>query len=78
MMIDFSFDGERELPIKDVQYDFKEALYVARKCAFILASPAHNDEVGCFYFSKIRNKLCEIEEDLERIEKMQNINKDKE
>ncbi len=75
MMIDFSFDGESELPIKEVQYDFKEALSVTRKCAWILASPAHNDELGCFYFSKIRNKLCEIEEDLERIEKTQNINK---
>jgi len=73
MMIDFSFDGERELPIKEVQDDFKQALYVTTKCAWILASPAHNDGVGRFYFSKIRNKLCEIKEDLERIKKIQNI-----
>ena len=45
----------------------------ALECAFIISSPKHNDPLGCFEYKQIRKQLEKIDEQLDRIEKLQKM-----
>ena len=62
-----------DLPLDELHHILRGRISAALKCAFILASPKHNDPAGCFEYKQIRKQLEKLEEQLDSIEKLQNM-----
>ena len=67
-----SFERLTECSVDELHRILWYRIDAALKCAFILASPKHNNPVGCFEYKQIRNQLEKLITQMDVIEKRQN------
>lgn len=68
------FERLCDYSLDELHRTLRGRIVAALECAFIISSPKHNDSLGCFEYKQIRKQLEKLEEQLDRIEKLQKMN----